>query len=140
MCMRVYVCVFLDGKVGDSFEVKTGVEQGCILASKLFAVFLAFMLRLTRDRLTEGIQINYRTDGKLLNLRRSHAKTKVSSTFAVGLHYADDASVNCLSEKTKQHAVNIFTCAYGRMGLSVNTNLLPRKQRALPRFLSMANS
>ena len=73
----MYVCVSLDGKVCDSFEVKTGVEQGCILASKLFAVFLAFMLRLIRDRLTEGIQINYRTDGKLLNLRRSHAKTSL---------------------------------------------------------------
>ena len=57
-----------DGEFSDPFPVTNGVQQGCILASTD-----AF-----QDE-DNGISIRHHFDGKLFNLRRFQAKSKVQT-------------------------------------------------------------
>ena len=61
--------------------VTNGVNQGCVLAPTLFSLMLS--ARLTDDALGEsnpGINITFRTYGKLFNPRRLEAATNVKET------------------------------------------------------------
>ena len=105
-----------------SFPVRTGVKQGCVIAPTLFSLFLAAMLEYVDKRLCPSISVVYRTDGKVFNLRRLQARTKVSTTSVVELQFADDAAVSAHSEAELQHIVDVFADAYRKFGLSVNCN------------------
>ena len=65
-----------NGSLSGSFPISNGVKQGCILAPKLFSIFLSIMLREAKENLPHGIYIRFRTDGSLFNLRRLLARTK----------------------------------------------------------------
>ena len=67
------------GAVSESFTVTNGVKQGCVLAPTLFSIMFLAMLSDALRNGDVGIKINYRMDGKLFNLRRLKAKTKVMS-------------------------------------------------------------
>ena len=43
----------------DPFTVKTGVNQGCVIAPALFSIFLAALLRLTAGKLPVGVEVTY---------------------------------------------------------------------------------
>ena len=79
-------------------SLNTGVKQGCVLAPMLFDIFLAAFLEFVSNRLPLSVDMHYRTDGNLFNLRRLQACTKVSSSAVVKLQYADDCAVMTLSE------------------------------------------
>ena len=68
-----------DGEFSDSFPVTNGVKQGCILASTLFSMMFSAMLTDAFQDGDNGIPIRYRFDGKLFNLRRLQAKSKVQT-------------------------------------------------------------
>ena len=53
-----------------------------------------------------GFPIRYRFDGKLLNLRRLQAKSKVQTDVVDKLLYADDLAENAKSEEKMQGAVD----------------------------------
>ena len=59
------------------FPVTNGVKQGCVLAPTLFSMVFATMLHDASQDNDDGIQLKYRTDGGVFNLRRLKAKTKV---------------------------------------------------------------
>ena len=69
-----------EGESSVPFPVTNGVKQGCVLlAPTLFRVMFSAMLT---DAVHDsdpypGIDIRCRTDGKLFNLRRLQAKTKI---------------------------------------------------------------
>ena len=63
----------------DPFPVTNGVKQGCVLASTLFSMIFSAMLTDTFQDGDNGIPIRYRFDGKLFNLRRLQAKSKVQT-------------------------------------------------------------
>ena len=67
-----------------------------------------------------GVEIRYRYDGKLFNLRRLRAKTKVTTTNIVELQYADDTAACASSEEDLQEITNAFFTAYLRLGLTLN--------------------
>ena len=46
---NMHVVVLSSGAITDSFEVKTGVKQGCVITPTLFFIFLAAMLHLTTE-------------------------------------------------------------------------------------------
>jgi hypothetical protein len=109
-----------DNSFTEPFKIGTGVKQGCIIAPTLFSIYLAAMLQQTTDTLPEGINITYRMDGKLFNLSRLKARTKISQTSVIELQYADDSMICAQSEQELQRIVNVFVSAFTKMGLEVN--------------------
>lgn len=46
--------VVFDGSISDSFKIQSVVKQGCVLASTLFKIFFAVMLKYAFGTATEG--------------------------------------------------------------------------------------
>ena len=110
----------LGGTGGEAFEVRTGVKQGCVIAPTLFSIFISVIFHLIQDRLPDGVEIIYRMDRGLFNLRRLKARSKTSTTSLIELQYADDNCVCATSERQLQAILDAFTLAYESLGLSVN--------------------
>nr|VZI41704.1 unnamed protein product [Spirometra erinaceieuropaei] len=68
-----------------------------------------------------GIRIAYRTDGHLLNQRRMHFQSRVSTTTVHELLFADDCAVNTTSEEDMQRSMDFFSAACENFGLTINT-------------------
>nr|VZI31935.1 unnamed protein product [Spirometra erinaceieuropaei] len=69
-----------NGAVSEALAVTNGVKQGCMLAPTLFRLmFSAMLMDAYRDE-RPGIRIAYRADGHLLNQRRMHFHSRVSTT------------------------------------------------------------
>ena len=62
-------------------------------------------------------------DGKLLNLRRLQAKSKVQKDVVDKLLYADDLAENAKSEEKMQGAVDRMSKACDNFQLTINTSL-----------------
>ena len=78
-------CVQNDGEYSEPFPVTNGPT--------LFSMFSAMLIDAFQD-VDSGFPIRYRFDGKLLNLRRLQAKTKVQTDVVDKLLYAYDLAVN----------------------------------------------
>ena len=115
MCAQV----FMAGSQSSSFPVEVGVKQGCVLAAIIFNQFLvAITLVSHRDLHSfDCIEIEYRLDGGLFNLRHLQAKTKTSSAVISALQYADDAAFPSLTADGLQRSLNVMSEAYLRAGL-----------------------
>ena len=88
------------GSTSGSFDVVSGVKQGCVLAPALFNLYLTAILIVAFSDCDTGVRMEYRTDGGLLNIRRFGAKTKVYETIIRCLLYADDCALFAHSEKS----------------------------------------
>ncbi|BHF62397.1 hypothetical protein SprV_0200537900 [Sparganum proliferum] len=77
--------------------------------------------RLPRRRTPPGIRIAYRTDGQLLNHRRMHIQSRVSTTTVHELLFADDCALNTTSEEEMQRSMDLFSAACANFGLVINT-------------------
>ena len=91
-----------DGKFSDPFPVTDGVLQGCVLASTLFSMMFTAMLIDAFQNVDNSIPIRYRFDGKLFNLRRLQAKSKVLDQFL----FADDMAKGAPTEEKMQKGVD----------------------------------
>ena len=83
-----------------------GVKQGCVLASTLFSMMFSAMLT---DAFQDGdndIPIRYRFDGKLFNLRRLQAKSKVQTEVLDEFLFADDMAKGAPTEEKMQKGVD----------------------------------
>ena len=65
------------GELSDPIPVDNGVKQGDIDAPTLFAIYFSAVMQLAFKNNNSGIYIRYSTSGKLFNLQRFKAKTKV---------------------------------------------------------------
>nr|VZI41501.1 unnamed protein product [Spirometra erinaceieuropaei] len=100
-----------NGAVSEAFAVTNGVKQGCVLAPTLFSLmFSAMLMDAYRDE-RPGIRIAYRTDGHLLNQRRMHFQSRVSTTTVHELLFADDCALNTTSEEEMQRSMDLFSAA-----------------------------
>nr|VZI14470.1 unnamed protein product [Spirometra erinaceieuropaei] len=107
--------------VSEAFAVTKGVKQGCVLAPTLFSLmFSAMLMDAYRDE-RPGIRIAYRTDGHLLNQRRMHFQSRVSTTTVHELLFADDCALNTASEEEMQRSMDLFSAACENFGLIINT-------------------
>ncbi|XP_076032454.1 uncharacterized protein LOC143020174 [Oratosquilla oratoria] len=113
--------ILCNGHMTDPIVVRTGVKQGCVIVLTLFSLILAAILHIIEDDLTLGVQLTYRIDGKIFNIKRLKATKKTTTTFVVELQYADDTFVNSCIEDL-QIIVNAFTRVYNRLGLNLNTS------------------
>ena len=107
--------------MSDAFSVGSGVKQGCVIAPTLFSVFIACVLDLARDTLPDGVVVNYRTDGRVFNIRRLKTKSRVKTISIVDLQYADDAAICAHSAEDLQGIITAFNKAYQSLGLSLNS-------------------
>ena len=107
--------------ISNPFPVTNGVKQGCVLAPTLLSMMFSAMLHDALRDGGEGIDIRYRTDGKLFNHRRLQAKTKIKTETIRDLLFADDCALCADSETNMQNLVNKFSEACLNFGLTVST-------------------
>ena len=106
MCAQVVMA----GSQSSSFTVEVGVNQGCVLAPIIFNLLLVAMTLVShRDRQSSDcVEIEYRLDGGLFNLRRLQAQTKTSSAMISALQYEDDAAFPSLT--ADDFSVALMSC------------------------------
>lgn len=112
--------VIEQGLVSDSFSVQNGVKQGCTMAPILFALFFAAMLHDAFHDTDIGVYIQYRTSGKLYNLRRFQARTKVLLALIRDLLFADDCGLFTHTVEDMQILMNRFAVSAKRFGLTIS--------------------
>ena len=94
-----------DGEFSDLFPVTNGVKRDCVLASTLFSMMCSAMLTDAFQDGGNGIPIRYRFDGKLFNLRRLQAKSKVQTGVLDEFLFADDMANGAPTEEKMQKSV-----------------------------------
>ncbi|BHF59671.1 hypothetical protein SprV_0100263200 [Sparganum proliferum] len=129
-----------NGAVSETCAVTSGVTVGCVLTPTLFSLmFSAALMDAYRDE-CPGIRVAYRTDGHLLNQRRMHYQSRVSTNIVNELPFADDCAQNTTTEGDMQRSMDLFSAACDNFGLLINTqktvvmhqpppNTVPRMRR-----------
>ena len=129
--------VQFDGRLSDSLDIRSGVKQGCVLAPTLFGIFFSMLLKHAFDEATEGIYLHSRSDGKLFNVARLRAKTKVEKILIRDMLFADDAAVATHSEHQLQSLMDRFSQACKDFGLTMSlkkTNVLAQGAESQPKI------
>ena len=67
-----------------------------------------------------GIDILYRTDGSVFNLRRLQAKTKVKTDIIDEFLFADNCALNATTKTNMQNSVVKFPVACENFGLTIS--------------------
>lgn len=112
--------VMYDGSCSEPFSITSGVKQGCVLAPTLFGIFFSMLLKYAFDSSQDGIYLHTRSDGKLFNLARLRAKTKVSQILIREMLFADDAALASHTEEALQRLMDRFTDACQEFGLTIS--------------------
>jgi hypothetical protein len=116
--------VTLCGDNSEPFEVGVGVRQGCVLAPVLFNMFLAAATQLYHGAIgqEDGIDISYRLDGSVFNLRRLQARTRTQVDKLLELQYADDCALVAEDPESLQRVLSMVQVVYEQLGLVINTD------------------
>ena len=112
--------VMIDGETTDAFPVAHGVKQGCFPTSTLFTLFLAAALEVLNRDTTKGVYITTRSEGRLFNVSRLKAKTKVRQLGVRDILYADETGFVSHSEVDLQTIHDRFAAASASFGLFIN--------------------
>ena len=127
--------VQFNGSSSRPFDTRSGVKQGCVLAPTLFGIFFAPLLRDAFGTASEGICLRTRSDGRLFNLGRLRAKTKVHEALIRDMLFADDAAVTTHTQQKLQTLMDSFSQACNDFGLTISlkkTNVLGQETMKLP--------
>ena len=119
--------VQINGSFFDTFEIRSGVKQGCVLAPMLFGSLFGLLLKHVLDTTTEEIYFRTRSDDRPLNLARLRAKTKVRKDLIRDMLFADDAAVATHTQEELQSLMDCFSHACKDFGLTISlkkTNVL----------------
>lgn len=109
-----------NGDTSEPFPVRNGVKQGCVLAPTLFSILFSAMLLDAFTDCERGVYIQFRFSGKLFNLRRLQAKTKVFEALLREFLFADDCALTATSPDDIQHIVTRFSTSCRRFGLTIS--------------------
>jgi len=109
-----------DGEATEPFPMHSGVKQGCVLAPTLFGIFFSLLLKFAFEQSTEGVHLHTRSDGKLFNLARLRAKTKVRTVLIREMLFADDAALSSHTEEDLQRLLDRFSYACTEFGLTIS--------------------
>ena len=109
-----------NGKTSEPFTIRRGVKQGGILAPTLFGILFSLLLNHAFKHSTEGIHLHTRSDGKLFNLARLRAKTKVRTVFIRELLFEDDAALTTHKEEELQQLISQFSHTCKEFGLTIS--------------------
>ena len=105
----------------EPFEIHSGVKQGRVLAPTLFGIFFGLLLKHAVNTTTEGIYLRTRSDGRLFNLARLRAKTKVREVLTRDMLFADDAAVVTHTQEELHSLMECFSHACKDFGLPFNS-------------------
>ena len=116
--------VAVGGGESAPFKVKVGVKQGCVIAPVLFNLYIMSVVLLLQRDMQEyvKIQLRYRFDRSLFDLRKLQARIKSSAATILELQYADDCALVTYSQQAMQEVLNIIGRYYKAFRLSVNTD------------------
>ena len=109
-----------DGATSEPFDIHSGVKQGCVLAPTLFTIFFSMMLSYAFNTSTEGVFLHTRADGKLFNLARLRAKTKVRHVVIREMLFADDAVLVTHTIEDLQQLIDRLSHACKEFGLTIS--------------------
>lgn len=114
-------CVRIVGQQSPFFSVDVTVKQGCVLTPTIFNIFLSTVTLLSHKHLdpSDGVQIQYRLDGNLVNIQHLQAFTKTTTQHILELQYADDCALLAHLPESLQRALNVVTSIYSA-GLQIN--------------------
>ena len=127
--------VQFNGSTSEPLSILSGVKQGCVLAPTLFGIFFALLLKHAFGSTTEGIYLRTRSDGRLFNLARLRAKTKVREVLIRDMLFADDAAVATHTQRELQSLMDRFSQACKDFGLTISlkkTNVLGQSTETPP--------
>ena len=111
----------------ETIQVTNGIRQGCVLAPTFFSVDFSAMLKTAFHDDTDSMVIRYRTGGKLFNLRRLQARTKVKEETVHGILFADDCALNASSDDEMQRNTDKVCCL---PATPLDSPLAQRKRRS----------
>ncbi|BHF60354.1 hypothetical protein SprV_0100331800 [Sparganum proliferum] len=110
-----------NGAASEVLSVTNVMKHGCVLPPTLFSpMFSAVPMDTYRDE-HPGIRIVYRTDSHLLNHRRTHFQSRVSTATVYELLFADDCVLNTTSKGDTKRSMDLFAAAFEDFGLIINT-------------------
>ena len=112
--------VNFNGQFTKELPIDNGVKLGDIPAPTLFSLYLAAMLWYAFNDCDIGVEIHFRTSGKVFNLKRLQSKTMVSSALFRELLYADDADLVTHSPEEMQIVMDRFSDACTKFGLTIS--------------------
>ena len=95
-----------DGEFFYPFPVTNGIQQGCLLAPTLFSMMFSAMLTDAFQDSDNGIPIRYHFGGRLFNLRRLQAKSKVQTEVLDEFFFADDMAKGAPTKEKRQKGVD----------------------------------
>ena len=110
-----------NGDTSDSFPVTNGVKQGWVLAPTFYSMVFAAMLHDDSQNNDDGIQLKYRTDGGVSNLRRLKAKTNVKAATLRELLFADDCALIRNTEAEMLQWLKHLSRACDNCGFTIST-------------------
>ena len=127
--------VQFNGSSSRPFDIRSGVKQGFVLAPTLFGIFFALLLRHAFGTTPEGICLRTRLNGRLFNLGRLRAKTKVREALITDMLFEDDAAVTTHTQHELQALMDRFSQACKDFGPTISlkkTNALGQDTMELP--------
>ena len=119
--------VQFNGSFSEPFEIRSGVEQGCVLAPILFGTFFGLLIKHVLDTTTEGIYFRTRSDDRLFNLARLRPNTTLRKDLIRDMMFADDAAVATHTQEELLSLMDCFSQACKDFGLTISlkkTNVL----------------
>ena len=125
-------CMQDNGESSVTFPVTNGVKQGCVLAPTLFSIMFSVMLFDAFSSSDNRIDIRYRTDNFVFNLRRLQAKTKVKTDVVNEFLFADDCPLNVTTRANMQNIFEKFSMACENFGLTTNTKKTEERHQPAP--------
>ena len=117
---NMHSTVCFNGATSEAFPVSSGVKQGCVLAPTLFGIFFSMLLQYAFKDCREGVYIRTRADGRLFNIARLRAKTKVTEVLIREMLFADDAALTAHTEHGLQQLVSRLSQACKEFGLTIS--------------------
>ena len=112
--------VNINGELTEPIDVENGVKQGDILGPTLFSLYFAMVFKNALKNCKEGVFIRYRTSGRLMNLKRFSAKSKVLHKLIQDLLYADDCDLVTHIEADMQHLMDLISKSCKAFGLTIS--------------------